>query len=211
LPDVSTSENLVSVEPVQAIIYTRVGLDAELRQAEIISDLTQYQFDPTAPQDVKVITFPFSVILTQDCDLLWDYENRKTSTGSLLESVLFYIASPAIDIKRSIDKDIWRRVIGNNNERYHLLERIPPECDLEAKGVESLIIDFKRFFTLTPEQVYTQCREGMAHRRSRLEVPYREHLQCRAAFYFQRVTLPTPHQFSAPAALPTPTAPGNKG
>jgi hypothetical protein len=52
------------------------------------------------------------------------------------------------------------------------------------------------------EDVYQQIEAGLAVRRSRLEVPYREHLQCRAAFYFQRVTLPTPHEFVAQLAPP---------
>jgi hypothetical protein len=62
-----------------------------------------------------------------------------------------------------------------------------------------MILDFKRCFTLPAHDIYRQINPsagGSARRRSRLEMPYREHLQSRAAFYLQRVTLPLPHILS---------------
>lgn len=187
-------EQIAEGAPKKPVIYTLEALDRELRQAEIIANLAQFFFDPVT-KEVDSIRHPFVVVLTQDCDLLWDYTSRNSGGGQALASVLLYVADPTAEVQRSIDRDIWRRVIKNNNERYHLLENVSPECDATAEGIPSLIIDFKSFFTLSPQDIYAQCANGTASRRCRLEVPYREHLQCRAAFYFQRVTLPTPHEY----------------
>jgi hypothetical protein len=44
----------------------------EIRQAEIITDLAQYTYDP---EEGAVETLhKFAIVLSQDCDLLWDYE-----------------------------------------------------------------------------------------------------------------------------------------
>jgi hypothetical protein len=166
-----------------------------LRQGEVISDLTQYIFDPVT-ENVTPVLHPYSIVLSQDCDLLRDYESRTSGSGSTVPSVLLYVADIASTVRPTIGPDIWRRVIGNNNERYHIVSAVPVELDLMNQGIVSLIIDFRTFFTMTPEEVYRQCSTGQAHRRCRLEMPYREHLQSRAAFYLQRVGLPNPHVYN---------------
>jgi hypothetical protein len=94
--------------------------------------------------------------------------------------------------------DIFRRIGDTREERYHLLESIPQNLDKSGIGIPDLIIDFRRFHTIAPKEIYRQCDliDG-AKRRCRLEMPYREHLQFRAAFYFQRVVLPVPHAFTS--------------
>lgn len=180
------------------IIYTRQELALELRQSEIISNLSQIIYDRATNNTVS-IDHSFAVVMTQDCDLLWDYDNRQKGAAGTLSSVLLYAAEPTQEARANVPpgRDIWKRIVQNSDEGYHLLERIPPECDTLGHGIDSLLIDFKNFFTLPPEDVYQQCAAGTAVRRSRLEMPYREHLQCRAAYYFQRVTLPAPHEYDA--------------
>jgi len=178
--------------------FTMAELANELRQGEIISGLAQYFYDPKN-SEVERIVHPFSVILSQDCDLLRDFESRKAEGASMspLANVILYMAEPAKDVKGAVGgSDIWKRVVGNNNERYHLLSSVPPEQDLLGQGIENLVLDFRDFYSLPPEEIYKQFADGQAKRRSRLEMPYREHLQCRAAFYFQRVVLPVPHKFT---------------
>jgi hypothetical protein len=164
---------------------------------ECSTGLTQYFYDPVTA-DVEPLVHPYSVILTQDCDLLRDYESRNGGSSRPLSSALLYIAEPAKDVKGAIGgSDLWKRVIANNNERYHLLSQVPQESDLLGQGVPNLLLDFREFFTLSPVEIYRQCSVGQAQRRCRLEMPYREHLQSRAAFYFQRVMLPEPHKYVA--------------
>ena len=51
-------------------------------------------------------------------------------------------------------------------------------------------MDFRRYFTLLPEEIERQVNAENGRRRSRLNVPYRERLQNRSAHFLQRVALP---------------------
>ena len=62
--------------------FTMAELANELRQGEIISGLAQYFYDPKN-SEVERIVHPFSVILSQDCDLLRDFESRKAEGASM--------------------------------------------------------------------------------------------------------------------------------
>ena len=138
--------------------------------------------------------------------------SRRVTSGqkpSDVNAVLLYELEPAADMKSKVPpgRDIWKRMIQNNDERYHFLEAAPTSQDLAGAGFPEVVIDFKRCFTVPPLEVYRQCgipgSDG-AHRRCRLTVPYREHLQNRAAFYLLRVSLPLPHSQmpTAPKMLP---------
>jgi hypothetical protein len=176
-------------------IYTTAGLGAELRQSEILSNLFQYTVDPVAGSASYVI-HDYAIILTQDCDLLWDYEARQTDKDPLLNGVLVFEAETVDQFRPKVPpgRDIWKRIIDNRDERYHFLESIPESQDLLGAGIAALAVDFKRFFTVAAVEIERQFGVAAgAKRRCRLEMPYREHLQARAAYYFQRVMLPLPH------------------
>lgn len=179
----------------QSPVYSIVGLREELRQGEIIANLSQYVVDP-ATNSATEFRHEYSVILTQDCDLLWDYIARQKSQIPQLNGVLIYEAELWEDFKGKLPpgRDIRNRIQDNRDERYHVLEAVPMDADLLGKGFQALAIDFKRFFTIPMDEVERQLgAKDRAKRRCRLEMPYREHLQTRAAFYFQRVMLPIPH------------------
>jgi hypothetical protein len=190
-------------------VYAKDELNAELRQSEIITGIVQYTFDPTSRETV-VIRHSFAVILSQDCDLKWDYEVRLKGEQSDLNGVLIFEAEPWANIKVSVGgRDIWKPLGQNKNDRYHLLEGVPPGCDLEGKGLPALVIDFKKMFTVPAAELDRQIRlaHNGAQRRCRLLVPYREHLQSRLAFYLQRVAIPEPHRVPVSVeqkALPKP-------
>lgn len=180
----------------QSIIYTHEGLSRELRQAEILTNLDQYVFEAQTGE-VMVINHPFVVVLSQDCDLLWDYDATEAGKAGELNEVLLYEVEVAENARKKLPgSDIWRRVKGNRDERYHLLEAVPAECDLCGEGMPTLVIDFKRYFTLPAKEIYRQigAADRPAIRRCRLNAPYKEHLQTRVAFYMQRVGLARPHQ-----------------
>jgi hypothetical protein len=191
-------------------IYTKEELGRELRQSEIITDLTQYVYDPVAGGAVTVVQ-PYVVVLTQDCDLLQDYERRQSGESGTLNGILFYEAQPTPDARLGMPRggDIWKRVYNNKDERYHYLEKVPANCDCLGQGLPDLVIDFKRCFTLDIPEIYRQLSAGeRARRRTRLETPYREHLQARVAFYLQRVGIPRPHEYVAPQPTPALPKPG---
>ena len=170
--------------------YVTSNSDRELRQSEIISNLSQFIYDPdTAGVIEEKLTY--SIILTQDCDLLRDFEAARDSKPLVLNGVLIYPLEAAQDAKPQMRGISWQPVTQNNNERFHYFPEVPPACDLLGRGLPPLLMDFRRYFTLPGPEIYRQSRvaDG-AKRRCRLETPYREHLQIRAAFYFQRVALP---------------------
>jgi hypothetical protein len=172
--------------------YTKEGIARELRQSEIITDVLQFTYKPIENLAEERL-HRHTIILSQDCDLLWDYEARARGEPGDLNGVLVYELEPASEMRAKVPqgRDIWKRLIQNKDERYHYLVEIPKLYDTLKEGLPSLIIDFKRFFTLAPEEIYRQVAlPNGAKRRCRLEVPFREHLQSRAAYYLQRVGLP---------------------
>lgn len=170
--------------------------NAEFRQGEIISGLIQYIYSP-ANGDLIEQAHPFVVIASQDCDLLQDFNKTKDGGDSDLNSILCYEARIASEIRTSVaGSDIWKRVIQNNDERYHALQAPPPVADAREEGLPDLVIDFKRFFSISSEDLRFQIGSGQAFRRSCLEPPYREHFQNRAAAYLQRVGVPEPHKLA---------------
>lgn len=179
----------------QLNIFAVSELHRELRQGEIITGITQFLYD-SGTELIQPLSHAYVVVLNQDCDLLWDFENRNGGKDSPLHSVLFYIAERTSDKRTKVAQgsEIWKRVTRNTDERYHVLSPVDPSRDLEKEGCPSLAIDFKAFFTIPPDEVYRQIGAGTAKRRARLNGPYREHLQSRAAYYSQRVSLPTQHR-----------------
>lgn len=178
------------------IIY-EPSKNGELRQGEILSDIVQYLRDPAGGDQLAMIEQQHALVIvaSQDCDLLWDHEAHLRAEPRQVNSVLLYEVQPADGALAALaGGDIRKRVKNNKDERYHVLQRVPPALDAAGLGLANLLIDFKRFFALDPDELYRQIAEGGgAARRSCLLPPYREHFQSRAAAYLQRVTLPAPH------------------
>jgi len=187
--------------------YTITEMDAELRQSEIITNLVQFTYEPVST-DAFENRHLYAIVLTQDCDLLWDYRSRQNGTRRDLNGVLLYELEPTPDIRVKLaGGDILKGIRRHADPRYHLLEAVPPDLDCLAHGLPELIIDFKRCYTMPADEIYRQCglQDG-AKRRCRLDTLYREHLQTRAAFYLQRVALPEDRDNQV-AAVPALSAP----
>ena len=170
-------------------------MDREIRQGEIISNVTHhaYAIKPDGTDGFDMRQVGFVVVMTQDCDLLRDHNSRRIGQSGVISGVLLYEAehAPTSRARFTINTSDWRKVSAHNMERFHLLQAASPECDLQFVGLPNLLIDFRRYFTVRPEELERQISiENGACRRCRIETPYREHLQTRAAFYFQRVALP---------------------
>jgi hypothetical protein len=177
---------------------------SRLHSGEILCNLVQVQQQiESIEKDIeKAATLvetvhPFVVVLTQDCDLEWDFDARSKGEASLsrLKNVLFGEAVETIQFRQSLPpgKDIWKRIIQNKDERYHCLEAVPADVDAVSTGIPSIAIDFKRYFTISTDEVYKRIAIAQATRRSRLITPYAEHLASRF-FYFQlRIATPRNH------------------
>lgn len=179
-------------------MYTTEGMARELRQCEVMSDVVQHIFDAT-DNGTLFRRMPYVIILAQDCDLLRDYDSRTAGGPDVMNGVLLYEMETEAQARADdrpggkINTGIWRQIEGHNHERYHCLASITAALDLAGLGTPRLLIDFRRYFTIPARELERQINlpDG-AKRRCRVDTPYREHLQGRAAFYFQRVTLPDP-------------------
>ncbi|EMG37382.1 hypothetical protein PCS_01895 [Desulfocurvibacter africanus PCS] len=151
---------------------------------------------------INKLIFPYVYVLTQDCDLLQDFDNKekcknggKDNQDKYLISVLvapIYNAEHFISgthlselgIKsRPID---WKRSEGNNirnNEvsRYHYLEF--------SKNVEIVnsIIDFKHYFSVHTETLLSEKSDKYI---CTVDVLYRENISHRFSSYLSRIGLP---------------------
>lgn len=137
----------------------------------------------------------YGVILTQDCDLEQDFNERKAKakkTDKHLDTVLVCPAYPIDPFSkgehlegrvmetfpgRSLDK------LKKNDDlkRYHYIAE-----DLEH-GVPDLIIDFKHFFTIPRDVLYKQKKTGYI---TSINEIYREYLSQRFTNYLGRIGLP---------------------
>lgn len=195
----SRSGGAISRPPFQQDInqYCDVDISKELRQAEIISNLTYYKVGPNKDDKTKVDTFslnlPYAIIMTPDCDLLQDY-NAEETKRYLNGILIFEMEEAPMAKKRSgYGGSEWKHVTNNEWDRFHFLEAINAECDALKKGIPELVIDFRRYFTLPVDEIYRQCSlqgEDKASRRCRLGDLWRENIQRRAMFHMHRVALP---------------------
>ena len=141
-------------------------------------------------------TFPYIVVLTQDCDLEWDYKNREDkdqkNNDKYLQSILIcpaYLAESLhtgkhledLQLKmRPWEADLWKHIKRNQNERFHFLAQ-------SENDMPDLVLDFKHFYTFPREQLYEAHKKNY---KISLDVPFREDLSQRFANYLSRIGLP---------------------
>jgi hypothetical protein len=196
-------------------IYRASDSESPLRQGEILTNITQFKptnFDNESLENIEFerIIHPFAIIVTQDCDLDWDYKarfsnnaNRKIPNPKLLNSIILCeidTAENIRNIKETTGKNLlnskdWNLVSSHRHERFYFFEKIPAECELETKGLPELTADFKKVFGINPEFLYHQIKSGEVKRRSVLVSPYLEHFSKRYYHFHSRVALP--HQYES--------------
>ena len=188
--------------PDRVIKYAAIPLNGRLYQGEVVSGLIHvrqslHTIGEAEPPRLEEIVHPFSIVMTQDCDLESDFRSRtqqdKAVTG--IVNILFCEAITTTELKGKLPqgKDIWKRVIQNKDERYHCLESVPIVDDFSAEGVPCLGCDFKRYFTVSADEVYRRIELGQMNRRCRLITPYAEHFLIRFCNFQARVPLPENH------------------
>lgn len=186
-------------------IYSISEVGKPLRQGEILSNLQQYNLVVSSIEDpqpkVAPKKHPWVIVLSQDCDLDQDFKQRfqqdtyPDKNFPLIPNVLFCEVREATEIRSSpgMKSHIWKSIVGNNNFRYEFMQKIPPDKDFMGLGIPELVIDFKSFFTLPTEEVYSFLGNEKIKRHSWLNSPYLEHLKSRFFFYQSRVGLEPGH------------------
>ena len=182
-----------------------------LRQGELLSNVIETLCDiKSVSNDVPEFeerTHPFAFVISQDCDLDWDFTARlsQQKIHRLIPNVLLcevklatVQAQEIVDSEGSRDSNrsrIWSRIKQNKDERYQFFESIEKCHDLQSdeEKIGELVIDFKRYFTVPTDELYVRIMFGETRRRCRLIHPYLEHLSSRFAYFQSRVALPEDH------------------
>lgn len=205
--------------------------DRVLRQGEIVSDVIQVHVraeslaQNAADLDLEEKVHPYALILTQDCDLDWDFKARATEPqdqgqenkrqAKLVPNILLCELTTAEDLRpRLAGGDVLKRIRNNQDERYHYLPIVSAAEDRVGAGLPELIADFKRVFSIPTDELYLRLGLGM-RRRALLDSPFLQHLSARFGYYCLRVALPeiAPPQLQpaqAPLALPPVPTPGGQ-
>ncbi|WP_411728633.1 hypothetical protein [Methyloglobulus sp.] len=186
--------------------YQASNKNNSLRQGEILTDVIQYK--PVADdlrEDNQELSFepivhPFAIVVTQDCDLDWDFRDRKAKKSQsvkFLNSILLCEIATAREIRdngENMNSGAWKLVVSHRDERFYFFEKISSACDFEQIGLPELTADFKRIFGIDAEILYRQIEVGMVKRRSILVSPYLEHFSRRYHSFHERIALPSQYE-----------------
>lgn len=184
------------------MIYSPSDHNKELRQGEILSNLTQSIITVNSlkgdVREVREIVHPAAIIMDSDCDLLQHYQSHGDieSAKRHLSSVICCEVHEAEAFRTApnsgLNSAIWKQVKQNKNERYQFLEAVPDSCDSDGEGLPDLILDFRRHFAIPIDEIYARL-DINARRRCVLQCPYLEHCISRFCYYLGRVALPRDH------------------
>jgi len=128
----------------------------------------------------------------------WDRRDREART-KLMEGVLLCLAEEESVVRETVAKTLpskqWQMAQSNQHPRFHCLREGMPDDDLQDRGFPALVVDFKRYFTLGPEELFRRVAlapdaRGNAQRRSVLVSPYLEDAASRFFNFQSRVALP---------------------
>jgi hypothetical protein len=177
-----------------------------LCQGDILRDLEVVEWaritdDGEKQLDLKKRLLPYAIVLSQECDLHQDLQNRsdlaKATQDKYLHSVLLGPAYPAQSVREgkhleklgvkceSLNPVRWNAVRQNNNDRYHFLPAFDP------LQVPDVVLDFKHFLT-APRGILLEFKPS-AYMAS-LGQLFRDDFSQRFANFLARIALPDPEE-----------------
>ncbi len=162
-------------------------------QGDILQNL-QYKYI-TDDGETGSFTFPFWVIMSQECDLEHDFKatnGEYKDQDKCLKAILACPAFPSEQLKAGTHmqnlsltmntwgSDLWKKIQANKDPRFHTI------VTTEIAELPNMVIDFKWCFTFPREYIYSELNNKVAC----LDVPYKEQLSQRFAYYLSRIPLP---------------------
>jgi hypothetical protein len=164
-------------------------------QGDILKDLDLITYDGNeGSESILTNTFlNYAIILSQDCDLLQDYDSRKESTfDKNLSNILILPAYLSEDLRNGTHKganiqcgkwnsEQWRNIKLNQNQRFHFIDQF-----IENQ-IPELVIDFKEVYTIKRDYLYKILNEKYVATICEL---YRENISQRYSQYLSRIGLP---------------------
>lgn len=146
------------------------------------------------------VVHPRALVITPDCDLLSDYSARETPPnnerqrlGRLLEHIQLcdVFVEEEIRSDRDLNSNLWSRVRGNQDERYHAFHSVGEE-NSEDLTYPAYFLDFKRMFTMPTEFMYALLNCGHTQRMGTVPPVWIHQLIQRYFAFHSRVGVPDP-------------------
>ena len=156
--------------------------------------------------EISKIIFPHVIVLTQDCDLQWDFYQRwstKNISNSQDKWLLSVLVAPLYNVehvyegvhlselnmtmqkitkmKKGKPTTQYKNLINNEIPRYHHLKFQPYIPIVDS------VIDFKHYFTVNTEYLKSIKKDNFICRVSEL---FREDISIRFAHFLSRIGLP---------------------
>ncbi len=174
-----------------------------LLQGDILKEVPYLEYcnEDNGRIEISQIFFPLVLVISQSCDLTWDYENRHKENASNQDKYLFsaivlplynyehfIIGEHLSELDRQMQKFSKdkkktenRNIRQNVNPRYHYLE-------FEDKySIVPSVIDFKHYFSVNIEQLE---RLRSTNYICTVDELFRERISQRFAEYLSRIGLP---------------------
>lgn len=176
--------------------------EPRIRQGDIIENVEYIESVTENDGIIQVsrIVFPLVVVLTQDCDLTWDYEARKKESTNQDKYLMSVIVAPLYNyehfvegkhltelgqemamISRNESKTDNKNLRQNETPRYHYLD-----FDQTIPIVNS-VIDFKHYFSVNVQHFQNHKKDNFVCSVSEM---FRERISQRFANYLSRIGLP---------------------
>lgn len=172
-----------------------------IHQGDILKDIIvlDWSYDEGHPGKYETfgIKLPYSIVMTQDCDLERDFINRSEinpkDNDKYLQTILLCPSYLATNLKKgnhleqqkmkmhTWNSDMYKQMKNQNNDRFHFLEAN------QALQIPELMIDFKHFFTIPRNALYSLFEN---HYHKTLNQLFREQLSQRFSNYLSRIGLP---------------------
>ena len=167
-----------------------------IAQGDIFEDIEVIESIEVIKSIVKVkkIEFPFVVCLNQECDLEKDFKNKGQT---LCNNNLLHIGiAPAFIYEQFLNGSHWgeifdssssqkdgdtiiKKIKDNEIPRYHYLK-------FSDANMPELVIDFKHFFTINRDFLYSQLGKRMCS----MDDLFKEKINQRFSYYISRIGLP---------------------
>ena len=162
-------------------------------------DITELCDESKSPKVVRV-THPMAVIVTQDCDLRWDWMFRNSpekvrknekDENKLLTHIHFCDLFEKGEIRgtRGFSSPLWERVQATQDERYHRFKE-GVIGDAGGEMLSEVYVDFKRVFSLPSEYAYWLVTSGFSTSKAVIAEPYLRDFIHRLFSYLSRVAVP---------------------
>lgn len=171
-------------------------------QGDIFKNINfiEYAIEKDGVYEISNIRFPLVVVLTQDCDLAQDYNNRNNNSSNQDKHLFSVLVAPLYNVEhiytgehlsnlgftmqiisKNSNKTDNRYLKTNKNPRYHYLN-----FSEEMRIVDS-VVDFKHYFTVNIKQLMMQKKTDYIGKLGEL---YREDLSQRFSSFLSRIGLP---------------------